>query len=139
MRRLGQPRIYRTARLRLDRCDTLSVSTGNRFAATLEVLSLDVRPGDTLLYRINNTGFIELICGVGYRLERKTADGWILMNPGMAFQAIGLSVLPDENRELRAMIPADAPPGLYRISTSVNSDHAARTLGLSAGFGVQRN
>src|SRR5947209_8961884 len=98
---------HRVKRLLLDRCDTLSVFTRNRLAATLEVLSPDVRPGDTLRYRINNTGSIALICGLGYRLERKTAEGWVLMNPGMAFRAIGFGVLPDESRELRATVPAD--------------------------------
>jgi hypothetical protein len=108
-------------------------------AATLEVLSPDVRPGDTLRYRINNTGSIELICGLGYRLERKTTEGWVLMNPGMAFRAIGFGVLPDERRELRATIPAHAAVGPYRISTSVNSDHLDGTLRLSADFDVHRN
>lgn len=51
----------------------------------MKVLIWSVAPGDDLPYRITNTGSVELICGVAYRMERETSDGWIHMNPGMAF------------------------------------------------------
>jgi hypothetical protein len=37
-----------------------------QLAATLEVLSPEMRPGDVLRYQVINTGSVELICGVGY-------------------------------------------------------------------------
>lgn len=111
----------------------------NRLAATIEVLGTHVGPGDELGYRINNTGSVELICGLAYRLERKTSDGWVHTNPGMAFRLIGFGVLPGQGRELSAMIPADALGGSYRISTSVTSDHVEGAVRLSARFHVQRN
>jgi uncharacterized membrane protein len=113
------------------------VSAEGRLSATMEVLTRSVRPGDELPYRITNTGSVELICGVGYRMERETSDGWIHMNPGMAFRSIGFGVLPGEHRDLSAMVPADAPAGSYRISTSVTSDHVEGVVRLSAGFEVQ--
>lgn len=108
----------------------------NDLASKIVVLGGPIRVGDTMRYRIANTGSIELICGVGYGLDRKTSEGWTAMNPGMAFPAIGLAALPNKNRELRATIPAQAPPGVYRISTTVNSGHAAKTLWLSTEFDV---
>jgi hypothetical protein len=81
-------------------------------ASKIVVLGGPIRAGDTMRYRIANTGSIELICGVGYGLERKSSEGWTAMNPGMAFPAIGLALLPNKSRELRTTIPAQAPPGV---------------------------
>jgi hypothetical protein len=102
----------------------------------MEVLTRSARPGDELPYRITNIGSVDLICGLQYRLERESANGWIHMNPGMAFRAIGFGVPPGQNRELIAIIPADSPIGLYRLNTSVNSDHAQGNLPLSVRFDV---
>jgi len=97
------------------------------------------RPGEPLGYRIVNTGAVRLICGLPYRLERETRSGWILMNPDMAFRLMGFGVAPGLSHELRATIPTDAPPGRYRISASVTSDHAPGTLQMSALFDVRQD
>ena len=46
----------------------------NDLASKIVVLGGPIRAGDTMRYRIANTGSIELICGVGYGLERKTSE-----------------------------------------------------------------
>jgi hypothetical protein len=112
------------------------VSSGGRLAATLEVLTPHVAPGDALSYRIVNTGSVGLICGLAYSLERESDAGWVLMNPDMPFRAIGFRVRPGESRKLQAVIPGDAPAGRYRITTRVNSDHADGPLLLSADLRV---
>jgi hypothetical protein len=104
--------------------------------ATIEVLRPSAQPGDELPYRINNTGSVELLCGLAHSLELETDDGWVQMNPSMAFPAIGFRVFPNESRELRARIPANAPAGTYRLSTSVTSYHARDWFRLSASFEV---
>jgi uncharacterized membrane protein len=115
------------------------VSTENRLEATIAVTDTNVGAGDELRYRINNTGTVPLICGLSYRLERETVKGWVPMNPGMAFRAIGFGVLPGEGRELRATIPRDGPSGSYRISTSVRSDHVEGDVRLCARLHVHHS
>lgn len=112
------------------------MSPQNPLAATIEVLTSSVTRGDALPYRITKIGSVDLICGLQYRLERDSTDGWIHVNPGMAFRAIGFGVPPGENRELTAMIPAEGPAGLYRLSTSVSSNHAHGNHQLSVHFDV---
>jgi hypothetical protein len=112
------------------------MSPPSPLAATIEVLTPSVGPGDELPYRITNVGSIDLICGLQYRLERETTDGWIHMNPGMAFRAIGFGVPPGENRELTAMIPAKGPAGRYRLSAAMTGDHAQGNPRLSVRFDV---
>ena len=107
--------------------------------AVIELLATTVRPGDELGYRINNTGSVQLICGLPYCLEQETSDEWVPMNEGMAFRLIGFGVLPGESRELKVRIPADAPAGSYRLSTSVTSDHVRGAIRLSAHFDVVRD
>jgi hypothetical protein len=109
----------------------------NGLGAVIELGTATARPGEPLGYRIVNTGAVPLICGLPYRLERETSSGWILMNPGMAFRLMGFGVAPGLSHGLRAAIPADAPPGRYRISASVTSDHAAGTIHTSALFDVR--
>jgi hypothetical protein len=118
------------------RCDTLDVSAESRLSATIEVLVRTVRAGDQLPYRINNTGAVDLICGMGYSMERATGEGWVLVNPDMAFQTIGLGILPGEHRDLIARVPGGAAAGSYRLSTSVTSNHVEGPLRLSADFEV---
>lgn len=84
----------------------------DQLAATIELLDTQISPGDELRYKINNTGSLDLICGLPYRLERETTGGWVPMNPEMAFRAIGFGVLPGESRELTATIPVEGLPAL---------------------------
>lgn len=64
----------------------------NRLDATMEVVLPGVGPGEVVPYRIVNTGTVDLICGLPYRLERQADDGWVLMNPGMHFRLRGISI-----------------------------------------------
>jgi hypothetical protein len=103
--------------------------------AVIELPMTSVGPGDDLTYRLHNTGSVELICGVGYQLERESNGQWLPAGPPMWFPAIGLIVRPGEHRQLTAKIPADAPDGLYRINTSL-SDRDGRDVEASAEFRV---
>jgi hypothetical protein len=107
-----------------------------RFDAMMEVRPAEVGPGQIVPYRIVNTGTVDLICGLAYRLERRADDTWVCMNPGMAFRAIGFGVSPGHYRELQARIPADAPPGLYRLIASAGSDHVSGRVEVSGQFSV---
>jgi hypothetical protein len=107
--------------------------------AEIRLVGPTARPGEASAYSIVNTGSVPLICGLRYRLERETSDGWVVMNPGMAFRLIGFAVLPGQARELKASIPPDAPTGVYRIRVSVTSDHADGALDLTAAFEIRGN
>jgi uncharacterized membrane protein len=105
----------------------------------MELLRVSVSAGEEVQYRIKNIGSVELICGLGYGLERETGYGSIHLNPGMAFPAVGLGISPGRHRDLTARVPVDAPAGRYRIGTSVSSDHAKEIVRLSARFDVHDN
>lgn len=93
--------------------------------------------GEVLTYRIINTGSARLTCGAGHVLERNAGDAWVVMNPRMAFPAIGLIVEPRQGRQLTARIPADSPSGQYLISTLVSGEPSGSPrLELSALFHV---
>jgi hypothetical protein len=96
-------------------------------AARLELVGAPNR-GGALAYRIVNTGAARLLCGCSYRLERQDGSEWVAMNPGMAFRTIGFGVDPGNERQLLLSVPADAPPGHYRIGTSVRSEPPAAVL-----------
>jgi uncharacterized membrane protein len=113
------------------------VESENRPQARLEVLPEDLRPCDEVGYRITNTGTVDLVCGLPYRLERESPTGWVHVNEGMRFRLIGFGVRPGESHGLSAQIPPDAGPGRYRLSASVHSDHGNRSAHLSAEFHVQ--
>lgn len=103
--------------------------------ARLELAGTEAVRSEAFPYRIINTGTARLICGLGYLLEREDEGQWVAMSAGMAFPAIGLIVAPGHERQLTASIPSDAPPGHYRISTSVRSPPPptpARSLDVSA-------
>ena len=110
----------------------------NRLGAAMEVVSPDVRAGELVPYRIINTGTVDLICGLPYRLERQTDNVWLPMNAGMPFRLIGFGVSPGHYRELQARVPNDAPTGLYRLIASVGSDHVSGRVEVSAHFSVTR-
>lgn len=112
------------------------MATESRLDAAMEVVSQDVQPGEVVPYRIVNTGTINLICGLPYRLERQTDDGWAPMNAGMPFRLIGFGVRPGRCHELRARIPDDAPGGLYRLIASVGSDHVSGRVEISGEFSI---
>lgn len=116
--------------------NSIAIAEVRSLRAELEVDGRAVSPGQTLRYQIHNTGTIELICGVGYRLERASGDEWLHVNAGMAFVAIGFGVQPGERRELAASMPADAGTGRYRISTTVASDHVGGSVEIAAEFNV---
>jgi hypothetical protein len=120
----------------MDHCDTSAMATESRLDAAMEVVLQDVQPGEVVPYRIVNTGTINLICGLRYRLERQTDDGWVPMNAGMPFRLIGFGVLPGEWHELRARIPDDAPGGLYRLIASVGSDHVSGRVEICGEFSI---
>jgi hypothetical protein len=105
-------------------------------SAKLELLNATRRPGQKLGYKIANTGSVELTCGLLYRLERYADGGWITMNSEAAFRLIGFGVGPGQSRDLDATIPLGAPAGLYRISTSVTTDHGGGAADLAAEFEV---
>jgi len=107
-----------------------------RLDAVMDLLPADVPPGEVAPYRIVNTGSVDLICGLPYRLERQTDDGWLWMNEGMAFRLIGFRVSPGHYRELEARVPEDAPPGPYRLIASVTSDHVSGRVEVSGRFSV---
>jgi hypothetical protein len=124
---------------RLRHSPTVGTTQQDGLDAELELAAPCVRPGEQLGYRIVNSGSVALVCGVGYSLERETADGWILENPRMAFPLIGLQVQPGASREPRADIPSRAAAGRYRISTSVHTGHGEglREVKLCADFEVR--
>jgi hypothetical protein len=119
------------------------MSSKGGLSAKIELPAPAVRAGDRLEYSIVNTGSVELICGLPYRLERYADNAWILMNPNMAFALPGFGVKPGQTHLLTALVPAIAPAGKYRISTSVATNpldegHGARSVQISAQFDVHR-
>lgn len=112
------------------------MTADNRLDAAMEIVPPGARPGEVVPYRIINTGTVDLICGLSYRLERQTAESWVPMNARLAFPLIGFGVSPGQYRELGARLPDDAPAGSYRLVASVGSDHASGRAEVSAKFAV---
>lgn len=109
----------------------------DRLDAQMKVLVADARPGEVVPYQIVNSGTVQLMCGLPYRLERQTGDSWEQVNAGMAFRLMGFGVAPGQHRELHARIPDDAPAGQYRLTTSVPSDHVSGRMEVSTRFLVK--
>jgi hypothetical protein len=116
--------------------DSGAGGVGPALAGELVLASEVARPGEKLPYAILNTGGLGLLCGLAYLLERFDGQGWVALNAGQAFRAIGFPVEPEERKELLAEIPIDAVAGLYRISTRVFGRHAPPALRLSGTFEV---
>jgi hypothetical protein len=87
----------------------------------LELSSSEIGAGDVLPYQIANGGTATIMCGYAYRLEREEEGSWTVINRDMIFRAVGLLVEPGDARKLQAEVPADAPPGQYRISADVHA------------------
>ncbi len=88
--------------------------TGDR--AELRVATATVRAGEALPYEVVNASTGCITIGVGYAFERLQPDGtWAPVLPYGIFPALGIKLSPGTAYAKRATVPADAPPGSYRL------------------------
>ena len=122
------------------RVDICAAPTGDR--AELRLNATTIHPGDTLGYRIVNTGSGCIDVGPGYGIERPLPDGsWTAVpTPGGTLLAVMLG--PGMSYGKQARIPADLPPGHYRLTdyaagpVTPEGPNARLNLRLAAEFDV---
>ena len=83
------------------------------------------RPGDEVAHMIINDTNHPLEFGLGYSLERQTADGWVEIPVLDVFAAVALGLAPGKtSRKMTTSVPKDLSPGMYRISKQIWVDQA---------------
>jgi hypothetical protein len=123
----------------------VTVSGAPAIDALLSLGATAVRPGEELSYSIRNIGGTPIQFGGDYMLERRADDGeWVVCPNPMWVAAFGCVLRPGDARQLSARIPADAPPGRYRLGKQVSylwslspehrRDHGARVPKLLLSF-----
>jgi len=83
------------------------------------------RPGDEVALMIINDTDHPLGSGLGYSLERQTADGWVEIPVLDVFAAVALGLAPGKtSRKMTTTVPKDTQDGVYRVSKQIWFDRA---------------
>jgi hypothetical protein len=104
--------------------DVASASAGNRTARVeLRLEPSSVHSGEAPKLTLTNTGKVNLVYGVPFKLERKTDSGWKWVNREQAFILPLLLLRPGETGDPQPVevygsepTPVELPPGLYRVT-----------------------
>lgn len=95
-------------------------------AACMELKTGTAKPGEDLSYVLVNTGVRRLRYGAKVALEREGGAGWECVNQPLGFRAWAARLSPGERTdskahgtELIARLPAELPPGRYRLRKQV--------------------
>ncbi len=103
-------------------------------SASLGLSSSTARAGETLTITIENTSRDCVYAGVGYRIEQLQPDGsWKLVNTNQIFIMLAVIIRPGTGYAKPAALPADLPPGRYRVSDAAFGAHE---IPLSAPFEI---
>ena len=74
--------------------------------------------GALIDYLLVNDSEYGALTGLAFGLDRQTPSGWACVELNMIVAAVGLIVEPGQSRQLHAKLPAETPPGLYRLRQS---------------------
>ena len=103
-------------------------------SASISLSSSTARAGDTLTIAIANTSDGCVYAGVGYRFEQLQPDGsWKFVETNQIFITLAVIVRPGMTYTKPAALPADLPPGQYRVSDAAFGAHE---IPLSAPFEI---
>jgi Big-like domain-containing protein len=127
--------------------DVATVSAGGRTASVeLRLEPSVVQSGEAPKASLANTGNVDLVYGVPFKLERKTAHGWEWVNRDQAFILPLLLLHPGETGDPQPIevygdepAPVELHPGLYRLTKAAgleNSYPSGPELRLRATFRI---
>jgi hypothetical protein len=89
----------------------------------LRIANTSVAPGGLLSYMLVNTGTTCLWAGPSWALERQLGDGsWTAVETDAVFTTEVQQLRPGAAYSKQAMVPADAPPGSYRLIDKLLGD-----------------
>lgn len=116
----------------------------HRFGAKIAVSNKQVKPGDALYARLENTGVERIGAGYGYRIERFNGAAWevdpSLQNDRPVPKVLVILGLAAAFDCMQLPIPADQSPGRYRFVKEVskynNSSRGHRRVVVTRSFTV---
>ncbi len=82
------------------------------------------RRGDTVVVRTENIGTVRFIDSMKYQIEQSTEQGWLQLGQRVfrGTRMGGHTAGPCRARCFAFRIPANAPPGLYRVTKLLEYD-----------------
>ncbi|KZZ84584.1 immunoglobulin-like domain-containing protein [Bacillus sp. SJS] len=80
-----------------------------------------ITKSDSLQLTLENYGPQELLTGVSYHYEKWTGWKWKLVNLDMAFNSVGVNILPGESQTL-TLNTSELPAGKYRVVKDVQNE-----------------
>jgi hypothetical protein len=89
----------------------------------LGLMRASVKPGESLIWRVENFGTVSVFFGLDRTVERYEGTGWTLSPVfPLGAPAVGFSMGPGTVSECHSIqVPTTAQPGRYRLSKSVSA------------------
>ena len=97
-------------------------------AIRIVLATASVPCGGRLSYAVVNDGRAPITTGYSYHLDQRDDGWWWQIDAEAIWRAVGLGVAPGARRELGAIIPARAVPGIYRLRKTVHFSTRPRQL-----------